>query len=305
MISETTFSKQNAFQLNTGDIELTAVYDFGPRLSSLRYKNCDNLFFWDDKKVFNRHKRWYLYGGHRLWHWRPGADESEETYLADNEACEVEKTENSFTLRSRPDELFKLQKSMEVSAIDEHTLKIRHCLHNKNDLIFSAGAWALTVTRPGKGTYYLSPLGDGHEWDSFNMVYFRKWVGQGQGIFEDPQFQIEGNMLKIVPMGKENKKMWTGRRGLLSMVDPERKILFNKYARYEAGGQYPENTNLAQFIANDNMASEMESMGPWQTLRPNEKLFYTEYWNIQDLGDVPSNETEYLRRQDWINIIGD
>ena len=85
-----------AIELRTAKLRLVALTAKGPRLAFWGRPGGDNLLLWAPGKY--RRGPWDLMGGHRLWVSRPGADEAEETYAADNRPCTVEVFANGFTV---------------------------------------------------------------------------------------------------------------------------------------------------------------------------------------------------------------
>src|SRR5437868_2148268 len=81
---------------------LVIVHEIGPRIAWFGDLERDNLLFWDAAGVHTRGS-WRLYGGHRLWTTRPGADESEEAYAPDNDRCCVRELTSGVAITAPPD----------------------------------------------------------------------------------------------------------------------------------------------------------------------------------------------------------
>lgn len=283
-VTKTTIESADAVELRTPALRLVAVSAWGPRIAFLGKPGGDNLLLW--KPGTYTRGQWDLRGGHRVWVTRPGADECEDTYATDNAPCAVELLPDGFRITGGEHPANRTRRGISVTALNDHTLRVDNFLTNTGDLLYSGGIWALTCTVPTPGTQYGIPVGDGSEWDAFSMVLFRRWAGHGAGGFDDPQFQIKGDVLAIQPQGKENKRMLQSRHGIIAMSDPQRQLTFAKRAPLHDGQPYPLNTNLAVYIGPDNFMVEMETMGHERTLRPGESLHHVETWVLRD-GAIP------------------
>lgn len=275
-----TFQGDKAVELRTRALRLVAVTSRGPRVAFLGAASGANLLYWAPR----RHRRgaWDLMGGHRLWTARPGADESEETYRADNAACTVELGRRGFTVTAPVDAETKLQRGLQVRALAADRIELEHFATNAGDMLWSGGLWALTCTKPEANSTYLAPLGDGSGWDYATVVAFHTWGGgHGGHGYEDPQFSFTRDQFVLRPAGRENKRMLKADAGILALHDPARGVLFAKHASYEPNGQYPLGTNLALYVGPDNFMVEMETMGPAVTLKPGETVRHRETWVLQ------------------------
>ena len=151
---------------------LVVVHGVGPRIAWFGAIGGANLLFWDDHLAHTR-GAWRLYGGHRLWVTRPDADESEETYAPDNQACQVREIAGGVEVTAPPD-VSRIEKTIAIWA-GRSGWAIEHSIRNVGDMLWSGGAWALTCTLPGEATRYCLPLGEPeHPWDTFTMVIPRR-----------------------------------------------------------------------------------------------------------------------------------
>lgn len=282
MVLEECFWKNlPSVRLRTRELEMILPVGFGPRVAFFGRPQSENLLFWDDSGEMGRGD-WKLRGGHRVWVTRPQADECEETYRADNEPCTVKLEGGRVEILGALDPVSQIQKGLRVEIVQEDCLRVEHFLVNRSPLLYSAGIWALSCTRPTAKTSYAFPLGDGSEWDTFRTVIFRKWAGQ-PGRVQDPQFQWEEDQLLLHPRGIANKRMLEAPHGVMGMHVPESGLTFARQAEYHPGAEYPRGCNLAVYVGGDNFMVEMESMGPCQTLKPGGRLSHAEMWLLTGL----------------------
>ena len=281
------FGGLSAIELRTTRLRLVALTAKGPRIAFWGRPGGDNLLLWAPGKY--RRGQWDLMGGHRLWVSRPGADEAEETYAADNQPCAVEMSASGFTVTAATDPVHLTQRGFTVTALAPDRLVIEHFVTNCGAMLWSGGLWAITSTRPSAGTSYSVPLGDDSDWDYATIVAVRKWGhNQGRKTFHDPQFELTDDALRLVPGGVESKRMVKADAGIIGMHVPAQGLVFAKQAAYQPNANYPLGTNLALYTGKDSFMAEMESMGPFVTLKPQQILGHRETWVLADAKAAPT-----------------
>lgn len=287
-IEKTTFDGLAAVAIDTAKARMVIVTEVGPRIAFFAQKKGGakgggavgrNLLFWDDVRQYQR-KDWFLLGGHRVWNTRPGADEAEETYVADNAPCEVKigKRSVSVTAPELPASL--VRKSLTVTVVDDATFTVDNAVHNVGEMLWSGGVWALTCTLPVKGCTYGIPLGDGSSWDVFAIVVPKAWAGHVARV-NDPQITVTEDVMVIDPKGVKAKRMVQAPQGVMGMTDAKEGVSFLVKTPYEKGAQYPFNCNVAFFVGPKNFMVEMEHMGAERTLKPGESSHNVQTWALR------------------------
>jgi hypothetical protein len=270
-----------AIELVERRTRLVIVHGVGPRIAWFGALGGDSLLFWDDEGRRTRGS-WRLYGGHRLWTTRPDADESEETYLPDNEPCRVRALGDGVAVIAAPDRS-QIERTIAVRA-GASGWRIEHRLRNVGDMLWSGGAWALTCTLPRRSTQYRIPLGAPRgTWDVFTMVVPRRWGGGHTSRIADPQFRLGDDAIAIRARGEEAKRMVFAPDGVLEMRDPARGE-FTKRAAAVPGAEYPCGTNLAVYLGPSSFMVELETMSPIVKLAPGEALRHVEHWSLRSAG---------------------
>jgi hypothetical protein len=276
-----------ALELVEHGTRLVIVHEIGPRIAWFGSVAHENLLFWDDEGR-HTHGDWRLYGGHRLWTTRPGADECEETYAPDNAACRVRALAAGVAVTAPPDAA-RLEKSIVVRARGT-TWTIEHRLRNTGDMLWSGGAWALTCTVPERRTRYRIPLDGGDpRWDALTMVVPRRWGGNHRSRLVDPQFRLLEDALEIVARGDEAKRMLSTPRGTLEMRDGRGRLVISAARR--RGGAYPLGTNVAIYLGPRRFMVELETMSPSVTLAPGDTLVHVEHWTFEPPSEDPERAT--------------
>ena len=120
---------------------------------------------------------------------------------------------------------------MTVRVVNENRVEVENFIENQGPMLYSCGVWALTCTLPAEGTAYGIPLGDGSDWDCFNLVMFKTWAGHTSD-FDDDQISYTPDMLLLRPKGRETKRMLQAARGIIAMDAPDCDCTFAKQAGY-------------------------------------------------------------------------
>jgi hypothetical protein len=283
-ITTTQFDGLDAVDIQTAKAHMIIVTEVGPRIAYFAAKRGKqegrNLLFWDYERKYQR-KDWFLLGGHRVWHTRPGADEGEETYVADNAPCHVRILKRSVQVTASAIPGMMVQKSLTVTVEDDSTFTVDNRLTTIGDMIWSGGLWALTCTLPGKRTTYGIPLGDGGAWDVFTVVIPKAWGGHAIKV-NDPQISFTEDSLVLKARGNKAKRMVQAPQGIMGMTDLDEKLSFLVKTPYVRGAQYPLNCNTAFFVGPKNFMVEMEHMAPETTLKPGESIRNTQTWALRE-----------------------
>lgn len=288
-VTEVMFDGLKAHMVECPGIELIVVSGSGPRIASLSRpgeSSSNNLLYWD--YVGTKHRGgWRLLGGHRVWVWMPGADESEQAYLRDNEPCGFDVAVNRLRVAGGIDPVMKIRRGMDITEAEAGPgcVEVENWVENCGDMLWSGGVWSLTCTDP-RSKRYQAPLGSRHlAWDGFKMYVPMRWAGHTSPV-NDPQFVLSQDLLFIEPVGTESKRMIEVAQGWMSCHYHVSGCgcCFFKMAKFrpEMADRYPHGCNAAWYIGPDNFMVEMEWMFPWQTLKPGERMYARERWVLTD-----------------------
>ncbi len=280
-INRISFQGDDAVEIVTPSFRLVAVVSRGPRIAFFSKPGTENLLLWTPGKY--KRGNWDLMGGHRHWLARPGADEAEETYAADNQPCTLEIEADGVVITGAADPLLKVVRGMAIRVVGNDRLEIDHFSKNVGEMLFSCHPWALTCSIPTPTTSYVIPLGDDSSWDTATVVSFKTWGGGHKGGYNDDQFSFTDDALIVRSAGRENKRMIRADLGIIALRDPKRDVLFAKRAVYQPDGAYPLNTNIAVYTGPESFMVEMETMGPAHALKPGQSAHYVETWLLRPL----------------------
>ena len=277
MIRKIRFDGLDSVEIVTPVLRAVVVYEIGPRIAFFGKPDGANLLYWEKDGM--ERNGWKLYGGHRVWLTRPMADESEDTYLPDNDVCDVVVSDDAVTVTAPANPVNCLSKGMEIRVVSDDTIMVRNFVRNEGGLIYSGGVWSPTCIAPD-GTQIVIPLGqDDVTWDVVRIAIPRVFAGNTTQL-EDDQVEFRGNDLVVTPKGRTVKRVCSAPKGKVILKTAD--CTFEKYAPYNRLLRYPfEGCNVACFVGNDNFMGELESFGGETDIIPGAEADNTEYWSLK------------------------
>ncbi|MDD5626414.1 MAG: hypothetical protein PHW01_00140 [Patescibacteria group bacterium] len=277
-----------------GGYKIGVTIGIGPRIHHFGLQNKDNLLFWDNQERCRG--GWFLYGGHRVWTHRPGADETEEAYAPDNKPCYFGAMDRTWGFWGAQDSVFKIQRGFSITEAGSGAIDVESFIRNGSDMLWSGGVWALTCIDP-IGKSFAVPLGGKGDWSTVPMVIFKRWAGHTSRV-NDPQFQPDARdeLMIIEPRGIEAKRMFAVHQGWIGCYAPHAGCSFFKIAKFETAleERYPRGCNVALYIGLENFMVEMETMSPWVTLKPGEMCAHKETWVLTE--PIPWDQTDRIEK---------
>lgn len=281
-IKETIFDGLHGYALTTGAWQLIVITQCGPRIAFLgKADSQENLLYWDQNGA--ERGTWRLRGGHRVWLTRPFADESEDTYAADNDPCQVEILEHKIKVTAPAHPFTRLERGMEIQSFSDQEFQVTNFIKNTGEFIYSGGVWSPTCINPD-GCIMRIPLGEeGSTWDLVKIIIPRTFAGNTVRL-NDPQVMLTEREMVIRPQGILTKRCVCAPKGEISAEWPDRRLKFTKKAVYIRDGKYPlDGCNIAAFVGADNWMGELETYGIERSLRPGETMSHTETWVMAEM----------------------
>lgn len=281
MIKETKFDGLNAVEVSTKEWKMVMVTECGPRIAFLGKHSGENILYWDKDGV--KRGEWTLHGGHRVWVTRPYADESEDTYMEDNDPCEVVIKDNSIIASSPVHSFTKLARGIKVEILGNDTFRVTNMIENQGSLIYSGGVWSPTCINPEGKTIFVDLGEDNVTWDLVKIVIPRIFAGN-EVLINDEQITFTEDQMIVKPMGVLTKRCVRAPKGKVYLEWPEKNIVFAKQAAFNRNGNYPlDDCNIAVFVGQDNWMAEMETFGEEQVIRPSETITNEEIWTLSSI----------------------
>ena len=275
----------NCRRLSNNEVELIATTDVGPRLIRFGFIGGDNEFKeFDDAMGKNGGDEWRSYGGHRLWH---APEEEPRTYVPDNDPVEVQEHDGFIRLRA-PREANGLQKELDVSLhANAARARIVHRLTNRSPWAIECAPWALSVMASGGTSIFPLPPRGGH-----------------------PEKLAPANTLTLWKFTDMSDARWTwGHKYIMLRQDESNNVpqkvgasvvdgwaayanggrLFVKTFSHDADARYADMGANFETFTNESML-EVETLGPLQSIAPNQSIEHIEEWFL--LRDVPTPQSE-------------
>jgi len=245
----------------------------------------------DVSSLFGEGKRWYTFGGHRMW---VTPEKMPDTYYPDQQpvAYETEEKDGGIFVTLCPEEqkFTNVKHKIIVCLTAENTLRIDHYLTNTGKETKNMGIWGITVT-----------------------------AKNGIGIVKQPEFNrnlLPNRSLVLWPYTKLNdKRLIFGEDYIAVRQDPNAEIpakigytnsegriyCFNhgqvmtiSYTPDYENGVYPD-FNISTEIYTNNAILELETLGHISDVLPGETVSHTEVWTVAAAPEMPEDNEDSIR----------
>jgi len=296
MIRETTFRDSRAIELKTSRLHLVAPVEYGPRLMHFGAASGGNLLLqMEDEEPGGASGEYCFRGGHRLWH---APEHPVRTYQPDNDALHLETLENGFLLRQPVERDTGIVKQVEVRAVADDTLRVRHFLTNDGKEPFKGAPWALTMFRGGgRCVMPLPPKGE-HPRDLLPGFSFVQWPYADLSLecwkFSRSFIGIE--IPKVPSPQKVGLSSWPGWIGYWLEG-----VAFVKFVSTDPRAVYPD-FGCQMEVFSDGKMIELETLGGLTDIAPGETVTHDEYWTIIEGLPEPKSEGEVA--ETWFPSVG-
>lgn len=147
-------------------MEILVTVDIGPRIIKCNLAGKENMMFEDVERsfsedvssVFGADKKWYIYGGHRVW---MSPESFPVTYYPDNDKVVYSTFANGAEFTPSVQAVSGIQISMRVEiAENEPKLKLTHKITNTKKESVTGSLWCLSVMAPGGTALVAQPTED-------------------------------------------------------------------------------------------------------------------------------------------------
>lgn len=276
-VRKTTFDGLDAVELTTDRCRMIVLTGAGPRIAWFSKPDGENLLYWDKNGA--QRGAWRLYGGHRVWLTRPMADESEDTYLPDNDPCAVTIVGDGLDVFAPPAQANRIARGMRIRALPDGRVSVTNCLRNEGDMLYAGGVWSPTCVVAERPIEI--PLGSPEPdtaWDVVYMAIPRVFAGNVTRL-DDDSVTMCGDVLTLTPKGRCVKRCVRAEQGVVQLRCEG--YVFRKSVVFRPDARYPlRGCNIAAFIGADNWMAEMETYGGERAIKPGETAEHEEMWEI-------------------------
>jgi hypothetical protein len=270
--------------LENASLNLLITQSVGPRIISLRFKGGENLFAELPDFAVERPdgKKFYFYGGHRLWH---APENMPRTYVLDNLPVDIIITSNKSISAMQPIEAETgIEKSIRISLVkDKPQIIVQHTLTNRSLWPVECAPWATTQLKPG-GVAILP-----QSQQQTGLLANRSLAIWPYTNVASPHVKW-GNkyILLCSEMEEETFKIgFPNPRGWLAYW--LNGTLFVKRAVFDPQAAYYDFNSSSECYCNGQFL-ELETMGPISILAPEASVIHSETWELYAGVDFPSDE---------------
>ena len=272
----------NCKVISNGLFEMYVTTDIGPRIIKLNLIGKENLMFNDvDREmcedvasVFGESKKWYIYGGHRLW----VSPEAMHTYYPDNEPVYVKISGNTLLFVPKQQKINDLQHSMEIEMCeDKPCAKVTHKVENTGAKETTGAIWALSVMTSGGTVICPQPDEDtGLLGNRCLALWAYTRLTDSRANFYDKYITLKQNtdIKEKFKFGINNTKGWIAYQNY-------GQILKKTFAPNHPDGNYPDGGMSTEAFTN-HLFAEAETLSELKTLKKGESITHTETWQLID-----------------------
>lgn len=281
-------------EISNNVMEMLVTLDVGPRIISYKLVGKENIMCEDKDenstmeggefaKVFGD-KKWYIYGGHRLWF---SPEDDPRSYYPDNDRVEYKIHKN--TVIFTPPCQFENQLQFEIQlTFDDLTaeVKVSHKITNLSNEKVKIAPWALTVL--DKNAVALLPQSVKDKgllsnrnislWSYTDVYDNRLFIGNKYITVKQDSYCD-----KKLKVGLNNEDGW-----IAALVKGQ---FFVKRFDYLEKAEYPDHHCNCECFTNFFMI-EVESLGELKSLNKGESVFHDEWWNLFACNETFDNRNE-------------
>ena len=270
-------------KIENESIEALVTVDIGPRVISLKCKGMENIMGEDTnaystkdggdfEKLFGNRK-WYLYGGHRIW---ISPEDDPKSYYPDNDPVDVKIEGCKYTFTPPEQSEIRIREILTMEFDEtKGEIKVTNTVRNTGSDIKNIAAWAVTVV--DKGSLAILPQCE----KPTGLLPNRTYTIWPYSDMQDDRLYFGNKYITIQQQSdcKDAFKLgFNDDKGYLAMVNKGQ--LFVKRFGYEEGAQYPDNGCSCECYTNFFMM-EIESLSKIHSLGKNDEINHVEFWSIK------------------------
>jgi hypothetical protein len=274
--------------LSNEEIELQIPLSIGPRITSFRFLDGENIFYEapDVRKHFGSNN-WFPYGGHRLWH---APEQNPRSYYPDNQPVSIVEEEGFVEVAQEVERTTGIQKKVCINFGSKgNNVRIDHILTNQGLWPIDFAGWSLSVL--DKGGKAVIPLPEKIPFPEMLLPRFPVVVWPYTDL-SDPRLSFSERYIHVsqLPGAKSPLKIgiacemnWAG-----YFI---RDALFVKRFQFQTGHTYPDFGSNVEVYTDSEML-ELETLSPIQKIESGDKLIYSEDWELWRSNGVPESDEE-------------
>lgn len=224
-----------------------------------------------------------LYGGHRLWH---SPEECPRSYEPDNMPVQVKDCDTGVEFTMEADLFTGMSKKILVEPLSNGLIMVTHTIENCGMFPVEIAPWALSMMAPGGKVI----IPQGREPEGYPYAADRHLALWAYTDLKDPRLELGHDYIFVHHDAKSKKSLKIGFNdacGWIAHVNNGQALV--KYFEYDENCTYPDGGCTVECYTCDKF-TEMETLGPLDTVAPGECLQHIEYWHGID--NLPEINTE-------------
>lgn len=262
-------------------MDIIITLDMGPRIIRYGFVDNDNVFYEStDYHDARERDEWHIIGGHRLWH---SPEKHPRTWLADWSAINYSIKDNRITIYQNTEDWVQVDKEMEITIGDNHQVRIKHIIRNRNAWEIELSAWALTAVAPGGVLVVKLPdrRNDfAYGFDEGRIVSLWSYANM-----QDPRVVWGDDYITLLQDDRASNPFKFGisnREGWAAYLNKQQ--LFVKEHKHDIKSIYPDGNVSFESYTDGNML-EMETLSPLVKLKEDETVEHIELWSLYEILD--------------------
>jgi hypothetical protein len=225
-----------------------------------------------------------LYGGHRLWH---SPEACPRTYEPDNMPVQVKDCDTGVEFTMEADVFTGMSKKILVEPLSNGLIMVTHTIENCGMFPVELAPWTLSMMAPGG----LAVIPQGREPEGYPYTPDRHLALWAYTDLKDKRIELGSDYIFV----RQDRKCkdatlkigFNDACGWVAHINNGQALV--KYFEYDPDGNYPDGGCSVECYS-CNKFTEVETLGPLETLEPGECVQHIEYW--QGIDNLPEIKTE-------------
>ena len=282
-------------EITNGAVSVAVTVDVGPRIIKCCVPGRPNLM-WNDNALefsedvssaFGEGKRWYIYGGHRIW---LSPEQMPLSYYPDNDPVKYCVNPSGAVFTPQKQEVTGLCESMEIRMDAEKPFfDVIHKIVNGSEETITGAIWCLTVA-DAVGTVILPLSKDETGLLSNRMVALWPYtrLTDRRAFFGDDYITLtqDRSVKEKFKLGSNNTEGW------LAYINHGQMLIKTFEPEYE-DSRYPDWGCDCEIFTNEHFL-EAETLSPLYDMEPGQSITHTERWTLADGITTPASDNRTL-----------
>lgn len=287
-------------KLSNGRIEVIVTIEMGPRIIRFSFENGENIFF--DAWPFSKNQcsdtdRWFLLGGHRLWH---SPESSPRSYIPDNNPVNWCKIDKGIKVIQDEEKWTQILKEMEITFLEDNKVKVTHIITNKNAWPIQLSAWPISVMSAGGLEVIPQPDRDTGLLANRSVVLWPYSKMNDKRLYWGEKYITIKHTLSANGLGDPFKFGINNEKGWAAYFN-NNNLYIKRYSHHNSNNYAEYGASYETYL--NNAYVEMETLSPAITINFDENIIHEEVWELYDDRVMPLPNDEKLLDEVISNVL--